>query len=62
MPKEIIDSKDNIAIALTASVVAREALEFTNISQTPALLKLRYKALIESVERLRDQLKQALKE
>jgi hypothetical protein len=62
MPKETIETKDNLAVALTAAVVAREALDFINPSSTATLLKLKYKALMESVNRLREQLKTILEE
>lgn len=62
MPDKNIETKDNLTIALSASVVAREALEFLNPSNTAMLLKLKYKALMEQVNTLRMHIKNAIGE
>lgn len=62
MPEKNIEPKDNLTIALSASVVAREALQFLDPSSNAMLLKLKYKALMEQVDALRLHIKNAIGE
>jgi hypothetical protein len=51
-----------IEIALRAGQVAKYALEFTDTSVTPLLLKLRYKHLAEEMNGLREAVAKAAAE
>lgn len=51
-----------IEIALRAGQVAKHALEFTDTTSTPLLLKLRYKQLAEEMNGLREAVAKAAAE
>lgn len=57
----MIDGKTTIEIALRAGQVAKNALEFTDSVQTPGLLKLRYRSLVNEIKGLADTIQQAIK-